>query len=160
MLDPIDLLDFSNAEGQSKVTRHRGKKLGRARGFFVATGGKATGAYSLVGADGITPLVVPKGALVTRAFYKVLTNFASVDSTATIALSVVAANDVATAAAVSGAWQTGVAVLGTPVSQTASTWLTTTADSSVVATVAVEALTAGKLVCFVEWAFYGDVPVT
>lgn len=104
-------------------------------------------------------LKIPKNAVVKFAAYKVLTTFTSANDSATIAISIVAANDVVSAVAISTGttWDADVAIETIPKVETSSTWLTTTAESDVTFTVAVQALTAGKMVLWVEWLYYGDV---
>lgn len=105
-------------------------------------------------------LKIPKEAIVKFAAYKVLTTFTSATDAATIAVSIVSANDVVSAVAISNGgnpWDAAVAQETVPKIETSSTWLTTTAESDVTFTVAVEALTAGKLVIWVEWLYYDDV---
>jgi hypothetical protein len=152
----VDLTNANNAEPETKNSKYHGYKLGQGKCTFNPS---ATSGDRTVGAHGCG-LVIPKNAIVTRVVYKTLTTFTSATDAATIAVKIVGANDVVTAVAISdGAnpWDAGVAKVTTPVTQTASTWLTTTADSEVTFTVAVEALTAGKLVAWVEWLYYGDI---
>ena len=74
----------------------------------------------------------------------------------------VVANDIVSAAAISTGttWDASIPIVCIPVTATLSTWLHTTADSEITATVAVEVLTAGKLVLFVEWLYWGDLALT
>ncbi len=151
----VDLDNFTNAEGVAKLSRKLGAKMGSGRGIFSATGGSTIAAHG-------TGLVIPKGCSITRCIYKVLTTFTSATDAGTIALSCVAANDIVTATAISSGttWDASIPIVCVPVTATLSTWLHTTVDSEVTATVAVEALTAGKLVVFVEWLYWGDVTLT
>lgn len=163
--DPQDVLNDNNVEGQSKMGKALGWKTGRVRAMFSATGGAAIGSHNLVGLDGVTTITIPKGATITRALYKVLTTFTSATDAGTIALQVVGANDVTSAVAISNGanpWDAAdLPVAGTPVTHTLSTWLTNkTADVTPKAVVAVEALTAGKLIVWLEYVYWGDVPVT
>lgn len=153
--DQADITAFNNAEGVSKSPAKNGWKKGRGRCVFTATGGSTVAAHGM-------GLTVPKGASITRCVYKVLTNFESGTDAATIALSCVAANDIVTATALSvgTTWDAGIPVVCVPVTATLSTWLHTTADSEITATVAVEALTQGKLVLFAEWLYWGDLALT
>lgn len=151
-----DITSKNNANESSQFPSREGWKLGGGRAEFTATGGKAIAAHGL-------GLTIPKGATITRVIYKTLTTFTSATDAATIALHIVAANDVVTAVAISDGgnpWDAGIPKVTTPVTATASTWLHTTADSELTATVAVEALTAGKLVVFVEWVYWGDLSLT
>lgn len=152
--DNADLVNRNNVEGVSALGKKLGYKTGRGRGFFTATGGSAIGAHG-------TGLIIPKGASITRVVYKVLTTCASATSAGTLALSCVAANDIVSAAAIStNVWNAGIPVASIVVGGTLSTWLHTTADSEIVATVAVEAFTAGKVIVFADWIYWGDVALT
>ena len=102
----------------------------------------------LGGAVGDFPLGirVPSGARVIDAFAVVKTAATSTNSTATIAVKVEAANDIFTAAAVSGApWSTTGRKQGIPDYATVADTKVTTAEREVTMTVAVEALTAGVI---------------
>lgn len=112
---------------------------------------------------------LPVGAVITRAFYQVKTTFTSATDAATIALKVNNANDVVTAIAISDAtnpWDAAnfdtkvgnyaldgnsLTALGMAAARAASWIGPLTAEKEVTATVAVEALTAGKLVLFIEY---------
>lgn len=149
-----DLLNGNNAEPKLKNSRDYGFKMGSGKCYFnpgATTGDRTIAAHGC-------GLTIPKNAIVTRAVYKVLTTFTSATDAGTIAIKIVGANDVVSAAAISTGttWDAAGPILGIPVTATAATWLTTTADSEVTFTVAVEALTAGKLVLWVEWFYYGD----
>lgn len=155
-LDPTDVTNLNACPSVVKYPTNFGTKEGRARCVFTATGGKAIGAYGL-------GLTLPKGCTVTKAYYKVLTTFTSATDAATIALKVVSANDLVTAIAisdVSNPWDAGGMVVTTATGSMANELAITTTDTEVTATVAVEALTAGKLVLFVEWAYTGDLSLT
>lgn len=152
-----DLTKIQQACGVSQRPSFEGYKQGGGRSVFVATGGVAIGAVNL-------DLVVPKGSVLFRVSYKVLTTFASATSAATIALSVMSANDIKTAIAINNGanpWTAASGDLATVViGATFNTHVDVTADSNIVATVAVEALTAGKLVLWADWAYYGDLTLT
>ncbi len=150
-----ELTAFDHGEGQSKLPKNWGKKIGSGMGVFTATGGSSIAPHGM-------GLVIPKGAVVTRCIYKVLTTFTSATDAGTIALSIVAANDVVTATAINSGttWDASIPIICVPVTATISTWLTTTADSELTATVAVEALTAGKLIVWCEWFYFGDQTLT
>lgn len=147
-----DITNFDNGEGQTKFPQDQGKKTGIAKCIFDVGTGKATGAYGL-------GLVIPKNSYVRKAFYKVITTFADgASDSATIALSVAGANDLTTATAISAGgnvWDASGLVACTP-TDALSNEIAITADSEVTATVAVAPLTAGKLVVWVEWVWYGD----
>ncbi len=150
-----DITNFNNAEPPLKNSRTHGYKVGQGKCTFDPS---LTSASRTVAAHECG-LVIPKKAIVTRAVYKVLTTFTSASDSATIAISIVAANDVVSAVAISTGttWDASIPILAIPVTATASTWLTTTADSPVTFTVGTDVLTAGKLVLWVEWFYYGDI---
>jgi len=151
----LDLTNLDNAESHAKAPAKHGAKVGMAKCIYdpsAVTANRAIGPYDL-------GLTIPKNCLVTGAWYKVLTTFTSATDAGTIALKIVAANDVVSAAAISTGttWDAAGAIEGTPKLETTASWLTTTSDLAVTATVAVEALTAGKMVIWVQWLYYGDV---
>ncbi len=150
-----DLINANKAEPALKNSKYHGYKLGSGKCVFDPSGDTSERTIAAHGCG----LTIPKGALVKFAAYKVLTTFTSATDAATIAVSIVGANDVVSAVAISTGttWDAGAAVEGIPKLETTSTWLTTTANSEVTFTVATEALTAGKLVIWVEWLYYGDV---
>jgi len=94
-----------------------------------------------------TRTILPAHALVVGGFVDVNTLFNSAASTATIALSVEGANDIITAAAVSGApWSTiGIKAIIPKANTPESTSIKTTVARAITATVAVQVLTVGKL---------------
>lgn len=112
---------------------------------------------------------LPVGAIITRAWYQVKTTFTSATDAATIALKINNANDVVTAIAISDAsnpWDAAnfdtkvgnyaldgnsLTALAMAAARAASWIGPLTAEKEITATVAVEALTAGKLVIFVEY---------
>jgi hypothetical protein len=111
---------------------------------------------------------IPINAVITKAWYDVVTTFTSANDSATIALSVNSANDIVTAIAISDAsnvWDAGrrdtkvdnPAISGESASALvtaaarAATWIKTTAVRELTATVATQALTAGKLNLYVEY---------
>lgn len=150
-----DLTNLNNAEPPSKYNRTFGYRHGAGKCVFdpsATSASRSTGAHTC-------GLKIPKSALVKFAAYKVLTTFTSATDAATIAISIVAANDVVTATAITSGttWDAAGAIEGVPKVEDTSTWLTTTADSDVTFTVASEVLTAGKMVLWVEWLYYGDV---
>lgn len=152
-LTVTDIGNFNNGESVGKYSRTLGYKHGMGRCTFDATGGKATGAHTC-------DLVIPKGAAVKFAAYKVLTTFTSATDAGTIAISVVAANDVVSAVAISTGttWDAASIPIETiPKVETSTTWLVTTAAVSPTFTVATEALTAGKMVVWFEWLYWGDL---
>lgn len=113
---------------------------------------------------------IPNKAIITRAWYDVVTTFTSATDAATIALNVQSANDIVSAIAISDAtnvWDAGIrgTKIGFPnfgadaahdsqvevAALFAGSYVKMTAERELTATVAGEALTAGKLVLFVEY---------
>lgn len=130
------------------------KKIGS--GNYVGESKYAYGKYDFatlggaVGAITLTGDTIPAGAIVLDSV--VITDVAptSAGSTATIAVSVESANDVVNAAVVSGTpWSTLTAKHGTLTGT--STPITTTVARPIVATVAVQNLTAGTFRVVVEY---------
>lgn len=157
-LSNSELLSLNNADSESAASRTHGYQMGGGRAVFTATGGKSIAAHGL-------GLTVPKGAVVTRVLYKVLTTFTSATDAATIALSLNGANDIVSAVAISNGanpWDSTSVPVATIVTDTLSTNLAVTTDGGkeLTATVASEALTAGKLVVWVEWVYHGDLTAT
>lgn len=149
-----DLTNLQNAESETKAVNY-GKKVGRAKCVFDPT---ADTSMRTVAAHGLG-LTIPANSYVTKAFYKVLTTFTSAADTATIAIKVASANDIVTATAINAGgdvWDAGDLVI-TSADGTLTNAIAVTADSEVTATVAVQALTGGKLVLWVEWEYYGDI---
>lgn len=149
----ITNLNLSNSEN---LFQNHGYKVGRARCVFTATGGKAIATHGL-------GLTIPKGALIVKAYYKVLTTFTSATDAATIALKVKSANDLVSAIAISNGanpWDAGGGVVCIPTGTLANEIDNDTADNEVSAVVASEALTAGKLVLWLEFSYYGDLALT
>lgn len=125
---------------------------------------RAVGAYGL-------GVYIPDNAVITSVIIDVVTTFASAGADAgTIALHAQTANDIVSAIAISDAtnvWDAGVrgskvgfpAIAGSTASDTsvevaalfAGSMLKLTADREITATVAVQALTAGKMNVFVEY---------
>ena len=106
-------------------------------------------ANSAIGAHGLG-VFLPTKALITRAWYQVVTGFTSAANTATVALMAQTANDIKIATLVSAAGFVAAGPQDGVSSNTAATTITLTAQRELVATVAVQALTAGKLVIYVE----------
>ncbi len=125
-------------------------RMGIARFTFDATG---TAGNRTVAAHAIAAATLPINAVIVGGFFDVNTAFTSGTSTATVAISVVGANDIFTATAVSDA------KLGTiglkaivPKSNTPEqTGIKVTSALPVTCTVAVEALTGGKLTGFLYY---------
>lgn len=109
----------------------------------------ATSGERTIAAHALTGVTIPNKAFVTGIWYWVETTFTSATDAATVALSIEGANDVISAIAisdVSNPWDTTAKpVEGITKIETTSSWLLTTAARSITATVAIEALTAGRL---------------
>ena len=114
--------------------------------FDTAGYDSSAAANTTVAAHG-TGVTLPANAMVVGGFFDVKTAFTSAGGTATIAISVEGANDIQTAAAVSGApYSTINRKAITPKANTPeSTSVKTTAAREITCTVAVQVLTAGKL---------------
>lgn len=112
---------------------------------------------------------LPAGAIITNAFIDVITTFTSATDAGTIALKAQSTGDITAALAISDAsniWDAGLhgSVVGSYAEATvagdtaildaarkAASYVKLTAERELIATVAVEALTAGKAVIFVEY---------
>lgn len=116
--------------------------LGVARATFNPT---ATAGERTVAAHGLG-VTIPDKSIVVGGVVQVNTAFTSGTSAATVAISVQSANDIITAAAVSGAPFSTTGLKGiTPKANTPeSTGIALSAAREITATVAVEALTGGK----------------
>ncbi len=114
-------------------------RVAKAQYDFAVNGG-AIGAIDL----GVT---IPAKAIVCGGFVEVLTTFTSATDAATVALSVEGANDIVSAIAISNGanpWDAGNHAIVPKANTPESTAVKTTVARKVTATVAVEALTAGK----------------
>lgn len=116
--------------------------------LFDATAGKAIGAHTLTDLNGVAQ-TIPNKTRITRSFYEVATTFTSATDAGTIALGIEtdsAAGIKAAVAISNGAnpYDAGV-VEGLQTGAASAFSAKTTAERNVIATVAVEALTAGKL---------------
>lgn len=95
---------------------------------------------------------IPAGAIIVNAFAHVQTAATSADSTATIALKAETANNIFTAAAVSGApWSTTGMKLAIPDLATVADYKSISAEAELIMSIAVQALTAGKINFFVTY---------
>lgn len=150
-----DITDLNSANPpRTGYQKDLGNKAGRAICKFDPS---ANSDERSIAAHGLG-LTIPKDSFV-KAFYYVETTFTSSTDAATIALSVVGANDLVSAIAISNGgnpWDAGAAV-DSIADHAAANWVKTTADSEITATVAVEALTAGKLYVMVEWYWFGGL---
>jgi hypothetical protein len=108
--------------------------------------GGAVGDINLLDEDG-NACVLPSGAIITQVYRDIVTAFTSAGGAGTVALKANTAADLL--AAVDADTLSGVGA-GVPVG-TAATMVKLTADRTLKATVAVEALTAGKMHVFVDY---------
>lgn len=119
-----------------------------ARATFDATGGLVIAAYPL----GVT---LPANAWITRAYYEVTTTFTSAGADAgTIAIHAEGANDIVTATAISAGgniWDDDNLLKDTIIDNTIAAMIKTSVARELTATVAVQNLTAGVLILFVEY---------
>jgi hypothetical protein len=112
----------------------------------------ATAGMRTQGAHGMS-VTIPQYAVVIGGFFEVNTAFASAGGTATVAIMVQGANDIQTAAAVSGApfSSTGTKSIVPKNNTPESTSIKLTAAREITVTVAVQDLTAGKLTGFLDY---------
>lgn len=110
--------------------------------YDVAVDGGAVG--TITPKEGFT---IPDNAIITKAYFEIITAFASAGGAGTIALQLQSAGDLL--AAVDADTLSGI-VAGVPVGS-AATMIKLTAQRSLAVVVAVEALTAGKARIFAEW---------
>jgi hypothetical protein len=128
-----------------------------------------TAASRTIAAHGLG-VTIPDNAILTKAYIDVITTFTSAADNGTIAIHANAADDIVTAIAIadgSNVWDAGLhgTKVGTPTLGNdaahdtalevsvleAASWIKLTAAREITATVAVEALTAGKAIIFVEY---------
>lgn len=101
-------------------------------------------------------IAIPDKSIITRVYIEVLTTFTSATDAGTIALSLNAANDVKTATAISAGGDFWDAGFHDPLQAgAAANFIKLTAARQLTATVAVEALTAGKMLVFVDYVLGG-----
>lgn len=135
-------LSLGHQMGHEMILRR--KHVMRALYDFSVSGG-AVGAISLLDETG-KAAIIPNKAIITNVYIDVLTQPTSGGS-ATIALGCNTASDIKAATAIAS--YTGI-VAANPVG-TAASAIKMTADRTVTATVAVAALTAGKMYVMVEY---------
>lgn len=119
-----------------------------ARFSFDGAGLDSAGVSNLTVAAHGTGVTIPLHGIVVGGFFDVNTVFTSAGSTAQIAISVQAANDIQTAAAVSGAPYSTIgrkAIVPKANTPESTSVKTATQAREITCTVTVEALTAGKL---------------
>ena len=122
-----------------------------AKAIFDTAGNDSAGVSNKTVAAHGTGVFLPTKAIITRAWYQVVTAFTSTNSTATVAFSAQGANDIKTATAVSDA-TFGTTGMKEGVSDgTAAQFVQCSAEKELTATVAVQALLLGKAILFVEY---------
>ena len=142
--------DFHIRRGSVKSTSGlRVQKVARAI-YDTALTDSAGVSNKTVAAHGLG-VYIPAKAFITRSWYQVVTGFTSAANTATIAVSVEGANDVKTATAVSDASFSGAGFNEGIQDGTATHFVQASVEREIVATVAVQALTAGKLILHIEY---------
>ena len=131
------LPDAMPAAGR-RYTDENQKQVAKYTYDFARLGGVLSDTLYLDGPE------IPANAIITNSYMRVIT--ALVGSGATVAVSLVAANDIQTAAAISGApWSTtGLKDTTEPEPGTESGYITTTARCRLYAAITGAALTAGK----------------
>lgn len=137
-------------EKNTRPANANGLNLARTARYVFDPSSDAT--LRTVAAHAFKGEALPDNAVITRAFYDVITTFTSAADTATIALSVEGAGDILAAVAINDGgnpWDAGVQI--TDIVETAATMVKLTAARIPVATVAVQALTAGKCILHVEY---------
>ena len=150
---PADIAVKNQADGQTKTPYMDGHKMGRVRLEFNANSGKEIGTHTL-------GFKLPAGCHVTRAFYLVKKTFTSATDAATIALTTgVSANDLVSAVAISNGgnpWDAG-GLVPSLIDDALDDDIAVTAAVEPAVVVASEALTAGKLLLWIEYAYRGDM---
>ena len=161
--------DFKMKRGA--VLRQNGLTVPKiATASFDTAGNDSAGVSNKTIAAHGTGVYLPDNAVITRAWYDVITTFTSATDTATIALHVASANDLLIAddiADTTDPFDAGIhhAIPGAPNlgadaahdsalevgALIAGTFIKLSAEKEIIATVAVAALTAGKMVIFVEY---------
>lgn len=160
--------EFQSQRGAVKAESVLGLKKTATAIYDTAGNDSAGVSNKTVAAHGLG-VYIPTKAIVTNAWVDVITSFTSAASTATIALKVEGANDLTSAIAIndgSTPWAAGLhgCVAGSYAERTvagdtavldaaskAGSFIKTTAERELIATVAVQALTAGKAILFVEY---------
>jgi hypothetical protein len=162
MTGDVTMTANASAIGAGKVTEAMLKApdtvgLGAKRLAYVVFDPSAVAGDRTVAAHALGT-AIPDDAFVTGAWYWVETTCTSATDAGTIAISIEGADDVVAAIAISDGtnpWDTSAKpVEGITKLETTSTWLATTAARQITATVAVEALTAGKVHIWAEYIAY------
>lgn len=125
----------------------------KARVIFDSAGTDSSGAAnSAIGSHG-TGVFLPTKAIITRVYWENVTGFTSAANTATIAITANSAGDLKAATAVSNAaYSTSGTFADGVQGGAAANFVQCSAEREIVLTVAVQALTAGRLVLWVEYA--------
>jgi hypothetical protein len=145
-----DVLDQNPPGSQVRLgTELTRKKRHVVRGNYswAVQGGSTTADITLLDDEGKS-IVIPDDAIITNVLVDVQTALTS-DGSATVALTAQSAGDLKAAAAVSSGYTTGIKA-GVPVN-TAASAIKLTADRTLVMTVAVMWLSAGKMSVLVEY---------
>jgi hypothetical protein len=124
--------------------------LGVARATFDPS---ANSGQRTIGAHGLG-VTIPDNAIIVGGFYETLTTLTSATDAATLALHVQSANDIKSAIAISNGanpWDAGLGAIIPKANTPESTGIKLTAAREITATVAVEALTAGKVTVFIYY---------
>jgi hypothetical protein len=110
----------------------------------------ATAGMRTIGAHGLG-VTIPDNAIICGGFIEVLTTFTSATDAGTIAVHAQTANDIRAAVAISTgtSWDAGMQAIVPKANTPESTGIKLTAAREITATVAVEALTAGKATVFI-----------
>jgi hypothetical protein len=147
--------DFKMKRGA--VTRQNGLTVKKvATALFDTAGTDSAGVANTTIASHGTGVYLPNDAVITRAWFEVLTTFTSATDAATLAVTTQTAGDVKAAIAISNVanpWDAGYTE-GIQAGAAAN-FVKLSAEREIVVAVAVEALTAGKMVIFVEYVI-GD----
>lgn len=162
-------VDYQVKRGAVKCESGLGK-VGLATAIFDTAALDSSGAANTTIAAHGLGVFIPTKAVIVRFWYDVVTTFTSATDAATVALKAQAANDLLSAIAISDASNVldaglhaglpGFPNLGADAAHDsqvelaalfAATCIKMTAERELVATVAVEALTAGKAVLYVEY---------
>lgn len=118
--------------------------------FDTAANDSAGVSNKTIAAHGLG-VYLPINAIIVRALYQVKTGFTSATNAGQIALKAQAANDLKTSTAVSDGSLSGAGLNDCVPVHSAATSILLTAERELVSTVSVEALTAGKLILYVEY---------
>jgi hypothetical protein len=108
-------------------------------------------ANSAIGTHG-SGVFLPTKAIITRAYWQINTGFTSASNTATIAINSNGAGDIKAATIVSNAAYVAAGFQDGVPTGAASAFIACTAEREITFTVATQALTAGKLTLFIEYA--------